>query len=69
MIVESEDIHRRAYNATFEHFGVTCPGGAGAVHWSEAFYDELQNKIGGGKPKMRWVGGQARRSRPLRLAR
>lgn len=56
--MESEDIHRRAYNATFEHFQVHCPGQQGAVEWSEAFYDVLQNTVGGGKPKMRWYFGQ-----------
>jgi hypothetical protein len=29
-------------------------GERGAVDWSEAFYDVLQNTVGGGKPKMRW---------------
>ena len=59
VIVESEDIHRRAYNATFEHFDVRCPDAPEApVEWTETFYDELQNKVGGGKPKMRWYFGQ-----------
>jgi len=54
VILESEDLHRRAYNATFENFGVKCGGQRGVVDWSEAFYDVLQNTVGGGKPKMRW---------------
>lgn len=58
VIVESEDIHRRAYNATFEHFQVVCPGQNGVVEWTEEFYDMLQNKVGGGKPKMRWYFGE-----------
>lgn len=54
VIVESEDIHRRAYNAAFAHFDVRCPGDAGPLDWSVEFYDVLQNTVGGGKPKMRW---------------
>lgn len=55
VILLSEDLHRRAYNTTFRHFDVVCPGGGAApVEWDSRFYDELQNKIGGGKPKMRW---------------
>eukprot|EP00882_Tetradesmus_deserticola_P031146 GHRQ01035205.1.p1 GENE.GHRQ01035205.1~~GHRQ01035205.1.p1 ORF type:complete len:288 (+),score=127.86 GHRQ01035205.1:274-1137(+) len=53
VILESEDLHRRAYNATFQHFNVQC-GVAGVVDWDEQFYDMLQNTVGGGKPKMRW---------------
>ncbi|KAG6555682.1 hypothetical protein Mapa_002919 [Marchantia paleacea] len=52
VILESEDLHRRAYNLTFEHFNVKC--GSKQVHWDTEFYDVLQNTIGGGKPKMRW---------------
>ena len=44
-----------AYNATFEHFDVRC--GGELVTWSEEFYDQLQNTVGGGKPKMRWYFG------------
>ena len=58
MIVESEDIHRRAYNAAFENFDVRCPGDVAPVDWSVEFYDMLQNKVGGGKPKMRWYFGE-----------
>ncbi|KAL4448910.1 hypothetical protein ABPG77_007627 [Micractinium sp. CCAP 211/92] len=58
VIVESEDIHRMAYNATFEHFDVRCPNSGDApVVWTEEYYDELQNKVGGGKPKMRHYFG------------
>ncbi len=47
VIVESEDIHRMAYNATFEHFDVRCPNSGDApVVWTEEYYDELQNKVG-----------------------
>lgn len=52
VILESEDLHRRAYNLTFEHFNVKC--GSKLVDWDTEFYDVLQNTIGGGKPKMRW---------------
>eukprot|EP00879_Flechtneria_rotunda_P018816 GHRR01019750.1.p1 GENE.GHRR01019750.1~~GHRR01019750.1.p1 ORF type:complete len:306 (+),score=95.45 GHRR01019750.1:1476-2393(+) len=53
VILESEDLHRRAYNATFQHFNVQC-GVIGLIDWDEQFYDMLQNTVGGGKPKMRW---------------
>lgn len=59
VIVESEDIHRRAYNAAFEEFDVRCPADTSSpVVWSVEFYDMLQNKVGGGKPKMRWYFGE-----------
>ncbi|GJP46341.1 hypothetical protein CLOM_g5642 [Closterium sp. NIES-68] len=54
VILESEDLHRRAYNAAFQHFAIRCPGEKAVVDWTTEFYDVLQNKIGGGKPKMRW---------------
>lgn len=41
VILESEDLHRRAYNAAFENFEVACSNSP--VSWSEAFYDVLQN--------------------------
>lgn len=53
VIVESENIHREAYNAAFQEFQVSCDG-QGILEWSEEFYDVLQNTVGGGKPKMRW---------------
>jgi hypothetical protein len=55
VLLESEHLHRQAYNDAFVHFGVRCPPAADApLDWDEAFYDILQNRIGGGKPKMRW---------------
>lgn len=57
MIVESEGLHREAYNAAFAHFNACIPGKQGNIEWSEEFYDELQNKVGGGKAKMRWYFG------------
>lgn len=52
VIVESENLHRIAYNDSFKHFNVLINGTL--VEWSEDFYDDFQNKVGGGKPKMRW---------------
>lgn len=52
VILESEDLHREAYNMAFTKFGLQIDGEQ--VEWSEAFYDILQNTVGGGKPKMRW---------------
>lgn len=55
VIVESEDIHRQAYNAAFKHFQVCCPDDKdGLLIWSDAYYQILQNTVGGGKPKMRY---------------
>lgn len=55
MILESEHLHRQAYNDAFAHFDVRCPNSASQpLNWTIEFYDELQNRIGGGKPKMRW---------------
>ena len=41
VILESEDLHRRAYNAAFEHFDVRCKDKL--VQWDPEFYDILQN--------------------------
>ncbi|KAL8476206.1 hypothetical protein ACS0TY_028750 [Phlomoides rotata] len=56
VILESEHLHRQAYNDAFAHFNVQCPSSPSSepLNWSPEFYDELQNQIGGGKPKMRW---------------
>ncbi|XP_010267398.1 PREDICTED: haloacid dehalogenase-like hydrolase domain-containing protein At4g39970 [Nelumbo nucifera] len=55
VILESEHLHRQAYNDAFAHFDVRCPSSSPQpLYWDSAFYDELQNRIGGGKPKMRW---------------
>lgn len=43
---------RQAYNASFEHFGLTVHGQP--VVWTVGYYDVLQNTVGGGKPKMRY---------------
>ncbi|CAO2827793.1 unnamed protein product [Amaranthus hypochondriacus] len=56
VILESEDLHRQAYNDAFAFFNVRCPSSSsdGPLDWDIEFYDVLQNRIGGGKPKMRW---------------
>ncbi|KAK2970380.1 hypothetical protein RJ640_007508 [Escallonia rubra] len=57
VILESEHLHRQAYNDAFSHFSVCCPSSSSTsqpLNWSSDFYDDLQNRIGGGKPKMRW---------------
>ena len=48
----TEELHRRAYNASFEHFGLTIDDVP--VVWSVEYYDVLANTVGGGKPKMRY---------------
>ncbi|CAL8465903.1 g5439 [Coccomyxa elongata] len=58
VILLSEDLHRVAYNAAFEQFEIRCKEQESIAHWSEKFYDKLQNSIGGGKPKMRWYFGE-----------
>ncbi|KAK9284753.1 hypothetical protein L1049_023930 [Liquidambar formosana] len=56
VILESEHLHREAYNDAFVHFNVRCPpfSPSQPLNWGPDFYDDLQNRIGGGKPKMRW---------------
>lgn len=54
VILESEHLHRQAYNDAFAHFNVRCSPSPHPLNWGSDFYDELQNRIGGGKPKMRW---------------
>jgi HAD superfamily hydrolase (TIGR01509 family) len=56
VILESEHLHRTAYNMAFVQFGLQI-GGENVV-WTEDFYDILQNTVGGGKPKMRWFFGR-----------
>ncbi|XP_018842902.1 haloacid dehalogenase-like hydrolase domain-containing protein At4g39970 [Juglans regia] len=60
VILESEHLHRQAYNDAFAHFNVRCPSSQlqHPLNWGSDFYDELQNRIGGGKPKMRWYFGE-----------
>ncbi|XP_076904389.1 haloacid dehalogenase-like hydrolase domain-containing protein At4g39970 [Bidens hawaiensis] len=54
VILESENLHRQAYNLAFAHFNVRCPPSSEPLDWGIEFYDVLQNQVGGGKPKMRW---------------
>ena len=58
VILESEHLHRQAYNDAFAHFNVRCASSESKsqqpLNWGSDFYDQLQNRIGGGKPKMRW---------------
>ncbi|KAF5480872.1 hypothetical protein F2P56_001581 [Juglans regia] len=61
VILESEHLHRQAYNDAFAHFNVRCPSSSQSqlpLYWDSDFYDDLQNRIGGGKPKMRWYFGE-----------
>ncbi|KAL7548960.1 hypothetical protein ACHAWF_012246 [Thalassiosira exigua] len=50
VIIETEELHRLAYNAAFEEFDLTIDGEP--VEWTVAYYDVLQNTVGGGKNKM-----------------
>jgi beta-phosphoglucomutase-like phosphatase (HAD superfamily) len=52
VLVETEELHRTAYNQAFVEFGLTV--GGKPVEWSVAYYDVLQNTVGGGKPKMKY---------------
>lgn len=54
VIVETEELHRNAYNLAFERFGLTLPSTGDKVVWDIPYYDILQNTIGGGKPKMHY---------------
>jgi len=40
-----------AYNKAFQHYGIDA-------EWTEEYYDDLQNRIGGGIPKMRHYFGE-----------
>ena len=53
VIVETEEMHRVAYNAAFARFGLRIPSSGEEVVWSKSYYDILQNTVGGGKPKMK----------------
>ncbi|KAG2487829.1 hypothetical protein HYH03_013546 [Edaphochlamys debaryana] len=52
VIVETEELHRKAYNAAFEAFGCAIDGVP--LVWTTEYYDVLQNTVGGGKPKMKY---------------
>ena len=52
VIVETEELHRLAYNGAFQQFDLTMADGE-KVDWSVEYYDVLQNTVGGGKPKMK----------------
>jgi len=52
VLVETEELHRLAYNAAFEEFGIETNGEP--VVWSKDYYSHLANTVGGGKPKMRY---------------
>jgi len=62
VIVETEELHRLAYNEAFKHFGLTVAGAP--VVWSVEYYDLLQNTVGGGKPKMRYHFNETVKARP-----
>lgn len=53
VIVETEELHRLAYNAAFKDFECVMSDGKPLV-WTTEYYDILQNTVGGGKPKMKW---------------
>jgi len=50
VILETEELHRLAYNEAFQSAKLTIDGEP--VNWSVEYYDVLQNTVGGGKPKM-----------------
>lgn len=50
VIIETEELHRLAYNAAFQAADLTIDGEP--VDWSVEYYDVLQNTVGGGKGKM-----------------
>lgn len=50
VIIETEELHRLAYNAAFKEFNLKINDEP--VEWSVAYYDVLQNTVGGGKNKM-----------------
>ena len=50
VIIETEELHRLAYNAAFKEFKLKI--GDEPVEWTVDYYDVLQNTVGGGKNKM-----------------
>jgi len=52
VILETEELHRLAYNAAFDAASLTIDGKP--VEWTVEYYDILQNTVGGGKGKMRY---------------
>mmetsp|Transcript_35703 Transcript_35703/g.78234 ORF Transcript_35703/g.78234 Transcript_35703/m.78234 type:complete len:323 (+) Transcript_35703:36-1004(+) len=50
VIIETEELHRLAYNAAFKAADLSIDGKP--VDWSVEYYDVLQNTVGGGIPKM-----------------
>jgi HAD superfamily hydrolase (TIGR01509 family) len=50
VILETEELHRIAYNKAFEYYNCTINNEP--IVWSVEYYDILQNTVGGGKPKM-----------------
>jgi|TARA_B110000003_G_scaffold230903_1_gene233248 HAD superfamily hydrolase (TIGR01509 family) len=62
VIVETEELHRLAYNGAFEAFDLKIDGER--VEWVVKYYDVLQNTVGGGKPKMRWHFNEDKKAWP-----
>jgi len=52
VIVETEELHRLAYNGAFKAFQLSIKGEP--VEWSVDYYEVLANTVGGGKPKMKY---------------
>jgi HAD superfamily hydrolase (TIGR01509 family) len=52
VLVETEELHRLAYNSAFENYGLLINGKR--VEWSKDYYAHLANTVGGGKPKMKY---------------
>jgi len=50
VIIETEELHRLAYNAAFKAADLQIDGNP--VEWSVEYYDVLVNTVGGGKGKM-----------------
>ena len=64
VIVETEELHRIAYNKAFASRGLKLPSGEN-VEWGPKFYDELSNTIGGGKPKMMYYFNNLAKAWPI----
>lgn len=52
VLVETEELHRVAYNKAFAEFELEI--GGKPVEWSKDYYAHLAGTVGGGKPKMRY---------------
>ena len=65
--LQTEELHRRAYNGAFEAFGLEV--GGEPVVWDVTYYDKLQNTVSGTHRYIRTAAAHANQPRRLHLLR